>query len=799
LSVSSAFLWRFLEDVWDILPTEDRQLFETYWSAQLQIASNLEQKVLELGLSTHVATVPVFLTERWNQFVMNEESCDLFKQTDLLTLNVLVPAAISKETVLYDTLKVSTPSGQIQYEEDVVFFDASPKTLRYGKIIKGTVAVVFGTQQYTQNRDYVVNLETGTIQALDNGRISPTDSVTVRYQHSEYTRDLDYAVNEVSATVARLPSSAIASGEAVAVAYTYNGTATLPMTGTEGAVSSSTLIDGTKDFSAVTGGRTLTILSGPNAGAYTINAVVGQSALTVQEQFPEEQDGDVEYAINAFPHGVKVSKQVVSIPHLRDRVDVPSVAMVEGVDYVVRDGILAVRSAFPLSTLGPSDLRVRQMWAETTKLDKETPYRNFGVLINFYRKNSEAYKLALQGLWYTFWTGSTPGNLQRGLHILLGLPFAKRTGTVTRVDENAAQIDVTDDRGQILTYTIPTGLDPVVDVGDAVARFDSLTTGVSIIDRNNEPGFVESRLGRAGISRFLTANATRGLGDTDETKALKLLENHLFLPQVLTDAIVQRINVDELVTFLDNMKPQWTEYVFSFAVEEDESIKFSEDTPPIEMMIDLTTTVGNNQWNQSFAFDNFVVDSANGEIIAGGTQAAGNFRDVTIDFGALDIDDGDTIRIESNGRYLGEWKVLKQVNIHTLSLEIPDADIQVTLGLQYVAIPSERNLDNDAIGLGLEHIVVPGTAFSAPSSLNTKTNANLAGLSISNAQIKGLLLVDLGNVGGRVQTITAADKTINEISVAAPPGVVVRNHEVASCALVRTDNTGPTVTDAFAI
>src|SRR5690606_5257683 len=222
---------------------------------------------------------------------------------------------------------------------------------------------------------------------------------------------------------------------------------------------------------------------------------------------------------------------------------------------------------------------------------------------------------------------------------------------------DAAQIDITDDRGQIITYTIPDGLDPVVSVGDSVKRFDSLTTGVSIIDRNNEPGFVENRLGRAGIARFLTDKATRGVGDTDETKALKLLEHHLFLPQILVEAVVQRVNVGELVTFLDNMKPQWTEYIFSFNAEITETIHFSEETPPVDLKIDLSTTISNNQWNQSFEFNNFLVKSLSGEIIGGGTQATGNFKDLNYDFAALDVDEGDTVRIESNGIYLGDWLV----------------------------------------------------------------------------------------------------------------------------------------------
>jgi hypothetical protein len=798
VSVSSSFLWRFLEDVWDLLPTADRQMFETFWSANIQIASNLEQKIIDAALSTTVATVPVFLTERWNKFAVDDNSCDLFPQSDTLTLTMFIDADLSHETALYDTLTMSSPSGQIFQEETMLFFDSSVRALRYGLLITGTVSVSSGALEYTANRDYVVNLVTGTIQALDGGRIPVSDPVTIRYSHSQYTLGLDYEIDEPNAVIRRIAGTTINSGDQVVVSYTYNGTATLPFQGTAGAVDSSTLTDPNVDFSAVRTGRVLTITDGPNAGTYHINAVPSTDQIQVVEQFPVTQATDVVYSINAFPHGIKVSKAIVSIPSLRDLVDNPTLVLVEDVDYVVQGGILSVRTGFPLASLGPTDARLRQMWAETTRVDRETPYRNFGVLIDFYRSNSEAYKLALQGLWYAFWTGSTPGNLQRGLQILLGLPFAKKAGTVTRVDTVLAVIDVTDPRGQIITYSIPTGLSPTVVRGDSVARFDSLTTGVSIIDRNNQPGFVASLLGRAGIDRFLTSNATFGPGNTDETKALTLLENHLFLPQVLTEAIVSRVNVTELVTFLDNMKPSWTEYIFSFAVSEDETITFTEDLPPNQLAFDLSTTVSNNEWDQSMAFDNFLINDSTGEIPTGGTQAAGNFRDLSVDFAALGVTTGDVVRI-IGGIYQGYFEVLERFNSHLIALDIPDALITETLDLSYVLIPGERKLDHDAIKIGRENIILNGTLFSTPTTRNTKTDIDLAGSSLKDTEIVGLHLVFPSAL--TIQTITASTKSINEFNVAVPPtpSASPQPHQIASCTLLRTDNTGPTVTDVYAI
>lgn len=798
MSVSAGFLWRFLEDVWDLLPTEDRKLFETFWSAQVQIASNLEQKVMEAGLSTEIAKVPVFLSERWNRLVMDDETCDLFPQTDELTLVLLAAVSVSRETAFFDTLQLTSSSGQIFHEETLRFFDTAARSLRYGDIIPGTVAVVLGGQQFTLNRDYAINLATGVIQALDDGRIPTDETVTVRYQHRYYTRDLDYELDEVAGTVARIAGTTIADGATVRAMYTYNGTATLPMTGSSGEVEDSTLTDVNADFSAVKAGRTLVITGGPNAGTYTINAVVSPIALTVAEVFPSTQAGDVPYTINAFPHGLKVDKAIVSIPNLRDLVDDPTQVLIEGVDYVVQGGLLASRVAFRVSSLGPEADRRRQMWAEVTQVNRETPYRNFGVLIDFFRENSEEYKLALQGLWYTFWTGSTPGNLQRGMHILLGLPFAKRAGTVTRLDTTLGEVDVTDPRGQVITYLIPTGLAPVVARGDAVARFDSLTTGVSIIDRNNEPGFVANRLGRAGINRFLTSDASRGPGDTDETKALRLLEHHLFLPQILVEAVTRRVNVTELVTFLDNMKPQWTEYVFSFQSEETETLTVTEDDVDLDVAIDLSTLVANNEFNSTFSFDHFYRFVHTGGIDGSGSQATGNFFDNMANFVTLGVDAGDTIWIPS-GPFYGYRAVLARFSSTLLAIDIPDADLQTVLNLTYAVLTEEQSrLNHDAVCLRNEHIARTGFSYSAPGGgFNTKTDADLSWL--SNTEVTALLLIDITNGGAEVQEITAADVTTGDLTVAAAPAIAFQGHKLASAALVRVDNTGPTVTDAVEI
>ena len=456
--------------------------------------------------------------------------------------------------------------------------------------------------------------------------------------------------------------------------------------------------------------------------------------------------------------------------------------------------------ALPLMTIGPSEDRARAMWAEKTLVDRETPYRNFGVLIDFYRKNSEAYKQALEGLWYTFWTGSTPENLKRGLHILLGLPYARSAGSVVSLLPSAPTLpgsaQVQDERGQILTYALPAGLDATVALGQRVTRFAPLTTGVTILDRSSEPGFVTSRLGRTGISRFLTSNASRGLGDTDETRALALLEHHLFLPQVLTEALTSQVNVKELTTFLSNMKPKWTEYVFSFNTELTErvSLDAGEESVSADWAIDATTTVGSNEVNRVYADESYLVARATGEIVVG-SQATGNFRDMGADFGAFSVGAGDLVRV-AGGAYHGYYRVLARQSSTVLSIDLPDAALIATSGLSYVVLPKELALGHDAVNMKREHVRLQGTTYSAPTTLNVKTDAPFAVL--RDHDVSALLLIDPTNASAEVQPILSARVDLQEIAVATPPPVGAHPHALGAAALVRRTSAG-VITDVIAI
>lgn len=781
----ASFIRQFIADFWDLLPKEDLDLMGAYWHALTMAIADLYNEAFETALATTVQDVQVFRTERWNRYQIT----DLESTIESLTLTGTTPVSLANDAVMFDSLVVTNTAGSIFYSETITLVGTGAFNLKHGSLVDKTVRVSEGGAIFLEGRDYNLNKRDGQISRTELGGIPTGTTVTVSYMHSWYKRDADYAIDEVNRTIVRVSGGEIASGDTVRVSYDYDALEATLLTGI-GAISatSSTLTDESKDLTGVMAGRTLTIASGANAGTYTVLSVVSPVSIKITGSFVSD-DPVAAYTINAFPYAISVDTQVVSIPTMQNLIVDPTEIYREGVDYQVGAGRVSFRSAPPVTRTkdGPT------LWAEETKRDEQTVYRNFGVLIDFYRESSQDYLNAVKGLWYTYWTGSTHENLLRGLNILLGLPFATEPTTVYAIElEETEILDVSasgdispervrtmptgagdtitggspgpgystvyfsattidyaftatdvarklriigsgsgndgyyvidsiisasavsvvgtltneatgftgrvyeadpvdtfeyaygtftiDDIGRTLrisnssagndgdyvigeivnpyscrielpngvdgfsseegagftavvveitdksitlsdadgvrqTFSVPSGLQAIVAVGDELDSFHRLTTGVRIIDKEEEPGFVTSRLGRFAIQRFLTQNASKGSGATDETKALTLLEQHLWIPQVLVDASSGAINTDEIVTFLENLKPQWTEYVFSFAADFDEQLSIGETLleSDISLAIDLTTIL-RNSWPNIAESGQAAFTSTTGEI-----------------------------------------------------------------------------------------------------------------------------------------------------------------------------------------
>jgi len=300
-----------------------------------------------------------------------------------------------------------------------------------------------------------------------------------------------------------------------------------------------------------------------------------------------------------FPYAYFLGdSRIRSIPSLQDRIDRPNKLLIEGADYYVSNN-LALFKEDPESfcvTQGKSCL-----WAKDTLVNNEKPFRNFGEFIDLYQSNSDQYLRVLQGVWYAYWNGPTVTNILTSLYLLFAIPTAPYNGTVTDIyinGDNESHVVITSDDGLDVTdLLIPVGLEILVNVGDTVNKFDLICTGVRVVDKEIDPFFMTNEVGRAGVKKYLTQNATIGEGDTDETAALDLLAENLWVSQVSADIFVSNIDIPAIRNFLSTIRPQYTDYVFQVIRLLEDSIGFGDEIVSQDIDLDITVNTENTPVN----------------------------------------------------------------------------------------------------------------------------------------------------------------------------------------------------------
>lgn len=268
----------------------------------------------------------------------------------------------------------------------------------------------------------------------------------------------------------------------------------------------------------------------------------------------------IPFKIPQFPYAYQLGESdIVHIPTLQDTIhdELVTVLLTENVDYQIAFGTAVIMFAAIPPTM---------MWAKDTLCNLETPYNNFGYLMGFYDKNTPAYLKAVEGLWFAYWTGPRPENIKRSLYLLFGLPTASKDGTVTSVTMTTIALSYTD--GTSESFQIPPNLDAIVVAGQAVVKFQPLVSGINVYDKINYPGFLEKEVGRPAVQPFLTQFASRGTDpNTDESKALTLLEQTTYLPQINVNAFISStINLANVQTFLKTIQPRSRTYLLQVLI-----------------------------------------------------------------------------------------------------------------------------------------------------------------------------------------------------------------------------------------
>lgn len=547
-------IFNYINEVYSLLSENDRLRIGETWTAWEQTYGDIWTKLFEQQLAVNVNTCPLYNNQRWMQYefdsttVYNQNAVfrgnqDLSKGIDLsqkYLVNIGIGASAPIEVDLRGAVATATTNLEI----------ANNINNAFGFVFANLVV-----------ENALLELATIIPGAAFTGNILPAANIITGIAPSTNNMFVGQGLNDGGVNIA---PGTIVTG--------------IPTT-TSITISTPTMNSAAMTAAAFNANNpTITFYPASDTSKDASALVLGLDPTTFPLTVPQF----------VFSYALP-DTTVTSIPTLQTNVhdDQPGIVVLnQNTDYDITFGAGIISFA----VIPPPFV-----WAKNSLLNLETPYNNFGYLMNFYDQNTPAYLKAVQGLWYAYWTGPTPENIRRSLYLLFGLPTASFAGTVTVVTPTQITLMYADQTTE--TFAIPADLISLVVVGQTVTKFQPLVSGITVLDKVNDKGFVASQVGRFGIQQFLTQYASRGVGpNTDETKALQTVEMNTYLPQIDVNAFVSAdINLGNVKTFLTNMQPKSRTYFFQVLVGTFEDvITVGDDALSINVAFNVTPNVDSN-------------------------------------------------------------------------------------------------------------------------------------------------------------------------------------------------------------
>ena len=452
--MSSEYIFNYLDDIWTLLPEEDRVRFAETWKAYEQTYGDVWMQMFERQMAVNIDYLPLYNIRRWQKHIFNDdtkiERAATYRSGQDLSLGIDLSSRY--------LIKISVDGG-IPVEIDLR--GVIPGNTHLHEIVSRVNIVYGSTIAFAVQSNQLLEFRSPTK--------GPTSSIEF------------------------LPTS-----------------------------------DPSKDAAEI---------------------ILGLDPIL-----------DLPFYTPEYPYEYLLSdKYIAAIPNLQDKIKEENITinLLETADYKIEFGTGVI--SFKVE---PPEL----MWAPDTMVNQETPYNNYGYLLGIYDQNKPGYLKAVKGLWYAFWTGPRPENIRRSLYLLFGLPTASAPGTISNVTNTSVQVTYEDNSTE--DFDVPTDLVPIVVHGQKVTRFEPLVSGIGVFDKVNYPGFVSKEVGRFGIQPFLTQHATKGTSpNTDETKALRMLEENTYLPQIDVATFVSPdIKLGNVRTFLSTLQPKSRTYLFQVLV-----------------------------------------------------------------------------------------------------------------------------------------------------------------------------------------------------------------------------------------
>ena len=140
-------------------------------------------------------------------------------------------------------------------------------------------------------------------------------------------------------------------------------------------------------------------------------------------------------------------------------------------------------------SLGKTVDREFGLWALNTFWDYELVWETYGKLVNFYRPNSEEYKIFVRAIWDLFVGGPNFKNVEAGVNAVLGLPITRDTETIKEIiDDGTNNVIRTDLNIYKVDKSIPLRSDFFSTEGNLIPdTFEPLTEVISVKDSVSDP------------------------------------------------------------------------------------------------------------------------------------------------------------------------------------------------------------------------------------------------------------------------------------------------------------------------
>lgn len=562
------FIWNYLSDFWDLV--EERDRIDTVWGALAQVAATELYTLWQIEYSKSLRDVQRTFIRRWLHYdlLLREPYPEItpmrviFRGVDSISilntggaytgqrLDLTIPYTAAPVSITFTGVNPLTPTviaAQIQavlrtvdtrFVVTVVPVDGTHSLVRIYAPFSFTVAntstttlFALGAQNQalqgvsgilTNPNTYKVDISLLGIDIQENDVlvvrvtdpngdynvaariIAPIDSAadTLRYQRLALKDALPLA----SSTTWYIPATAVSSQ----IDF-WNGLVTT------GDIAALEVIDEQT-------GQTLFYQS-------TVRAAVGSAANMVA--FDPTAIGDFLAAPSRFVvlywgtyrrTYMPIESLIVDIPTLQRTIKQPNENEVlrRNLDFFLETyrGSKCLRFDPTIWVTSSPVIPVPRLWGEYNYLDnRPTIEANFGIPVEFtlddlsQLPSSIDYLSAVRGIWYAFLNGPTMFNLRAGTQILLGLPFAEVTGTITEI-----RTDFSPTQGRILiqdtappnvtrSYHYPSVLsletNPTAGrayaAGDTVSAFAPLVKGAEVIDYVKDPKWFQGWMNQGGF------------------------------------------------------------------------------------------------------------------------------------------------------------------------------------------------------------------------------------------------------------------------------------------------------------